>query len=379
MDVGASSLEGIRVKASQVKIVLSSSAVLLPFLLASCASTLKYEKTEALKTNNEFEQIVKIEKPPEGEAATQLPVSAPPVPDPVKVKKETTKKIVKKSTVKQSASAKNMSKQPTKETVVAPAAAAVLKREPELEDSEGFAAGSRRPLQDPFRVGEVITHNVSYFKVSAGELKLKVEPFSQVNGKKAYTFATEIKTVNPFSSFYSVDDRVETLVDFDQLIPRVFALHVKESGQLRESRSFFDFEKGKATFWEKKVTKKDGEEEKKQEWDLDPFSQNVFSAVFYMRIFKWEVGKEYAFRVSDDEQNMVFKGTAIRKERLSTDAGDFDAVVIKPEVMLKGKFKPVGDNYIWLSDDDRKYVLRIEAKIKIGTLVSEVVKIEPGR
>ena len=75
---------------------------------------------------------------------------------------------------------------------------------------------------------------------------------------------------------------------------------------------------------------------------------------------------------------MLFKGKAIRKERISTDVGEFDAVVIKPEVELQGKYKPIGDNFIWLSDDDRKYILRIESKIRIGSLVSEIVELNPG-
>jgi hypothetical protein len=256
--------------------------------------------------------------------------------------------------------------------------AVVERREPDLENTDGFGT-TRRPLVDPFRVGEEVIHDVHFYKMSAGELALKVEPFVEVNGRKSYTFATEVRSSRMFSTFYSVDDRAVTLMDYDLLIPRVFTLHVKESGQLREAKSFFDFDQLKGTYWEKKVTQKSGVEEKKMQWDILNYSQNVFSAAFYMRIFKWDVGKEYAFRVSDDGENLVFKGKALRKEKLSTDAGEFQAVVIKPEILLKGVFKPVGDIYIWLSDDDRKYVLRIESSIRIGTLVSEAIKINPGK
>lgn len=354
--MGAPPMEGFRVSINLKNILASLTATLL---LASCSSIMKYEKSEQLKNINEFDKTVKIEQSPE-EGAVPAVEAAPAVTPKTVAKKPVKKAPVVKAKVKSKA--------------VVPAAPLV--RQPDLEDTEGFAVGSRRPLVDPFRVGEVVTHSVSYFKLHAGELKLKVEKFAQVNGRKAYTFATEIKSASLFSSIYTAEDRVETLVDFDLLVPRVFALHVKESGQLKEARSFFDLDKNHATYWEKKVTKKDGEEEKKQEWEILPFSQNVFSAAFYMRIFKWDVGKEYAFRVADDEQNLVFKGTAIRKEVLDTDLGPMKAIVIKPQVMLKGAFKPMGDIFIWLSDDEHKYILRIESKIKIGTLVSEVTKIE---
>jgi hypothetical protein len=97
-----------------------------------------------------------------------------------------------------------------------------------------------------------------------------------------------------------------------------------------------------------------------------------------MRVFQWDVGKEISFRVSDDKQNLVFKGKCLRREKLKTDLGEFSALVIKPEFTLQGKFKPVGENLIWISDDDRKFILRIESSIKIGTLVSEIVSLEPG-
>jgi hypothetical protein len=97
-----------------------------------------------------------------------------------------------------------------------------------------------------------------------------------------------------------------------------------------------------------------------------------------MRIFQWKVGKEHAFRIADDGENIIFRGKAVRAEKIKTEAGEFNALVIKPEIEVKGLFKPMGDIFFWLSDDDRKYLLRVESKIKIGTLVTEAVEINPG-
>lgn len=352
----ASALEGLRMK---LRFILSS------LILVSCTSSyLKYDKIEQLNRNDEFEKQVKINTI---DSETKAP-SQPTEP--------TEKPAAKPATEKKTKAQKKAKKKKTTKT--AGEEKSVATRQPDIEDSEGFGT-HRRPAVDPFRVGEEVVHNVHYFKVSAGELALKVEPFVEVNGRKAYSFATEIRSSRVFSTFYSIDDRVVTLVDYDQMVPRAFTMHVKESGQLRQARSFFDFEKMKATYWEKKVTQKSGEEEKKLEWDILEYSQNVFSIVFYMRAFKWEIGKTYSFRVAHDGENLVFKGTALRKEKLDTDIGELPAIVVKPEIMVKGIFKPVGDIYIWLSDDERKYVLRIESSIKIGTIVSEVIRINPGQ
>jgi hypothetical protein len=176
-----------------------------------------------------------------------------------------------------------------------------------------------------------------------------------------------------------VKDTATTYVDYMDLVPHVFKLSVKETGQIKDAKGLFDQKNNKATYWEKKFTKKNGHEEEKKEWDIPSFSQNVYSAAYYMRLFKWELGKEYSFRVANAGENIVFKGKAIRKEKLETEIGDFDAIVVKPEFSIQGVFRPVGDIYFWLSDDDRKYILRIESSIKIGTIVSEIIKLTPGK
>ncbi|MGZ3772643.1 MAG: DUF3108 domain-containing protein [Pseudobdellovibrionaceae bacterium] len=402
-------------------------------LLGACSSsTLKYDNSAELQKNKEFEQAVKIgtsndstkasqsktEQVPSSQVEAPAQVTSSTVSAKNKAKKKGRGKIEKKKSSEtdvnnQSTTKSDQSKQTEKIEKTEPPQAiqnaqksnqenpeqtkgtgaasdkevnttnkpvadlsVTTRRQPEIEDEVGFKG--RRPLQDPFRVGEEVVHDVSYFKVSAGELRFKVEPFSTVNNRKSYQFAMEIRTSPLFSNFYSVEDRVEIFVDYEDLMPRVFQLHVKESKQLREAKMLFDPNDSTATFWEKKVTKDNGEEEKKQHWEILPFSQNVYSIVFYMRNFKWETGKEYAFHVANDNENLVFSGKAIRREVLETKLGPMKAIVIQPNIVLKGKFKPIGDNYIWLSDDDRKYVLRIESKIKIGTLVSEVVSINPG-
>lgn len=379
--MGAQTLEEMGIKLRTLIILILSCA----FWIACSAKFLKYEKSEELKENKEFSQQVQIVEEPSPE---ELGPATPPAGPGPEAKTESAKsseaaktsavdaKTGKEKSAKGKATSKDKKskKGSTEAAAVAPES---TRRQPEIESDIGFEG--RRPIKDPFRVGEQVIHSVNYFKMQAGTLNLETRSFAMVNGRKNYQFRTSIKTSSFFASFYTVDDYVDVLMDFEKLIPSVFTLHVKESAQLKEAQMLFDHDKGTATYWEKKVTDKSGEENKKLHWDIMPYAQNVFSAAFYMRVFQWEVGKENAFHVADDEKNLIFRAKAIRKEKISTEAGEFNAIVIRPEIELKGKFNPVGDNYIWLSDDEHKYILRIESKIKIGTLVSEVVKIKPGK
>lgn len=340
---------------------------ILPAILLGCSSGfLKYKSDKDIFKNTEFEKKVLIKEPveeaqkPGTKPEVLVPLSIPSVHVvPAKVPAKTKKQ--KKSVVSTS---KASSIEPTQ-------------RLPDLEDTEGFST-ARRPLVDPFKVGEKVVHTVSFFGTPAGFITFSVAPFLEVNGRKSYNFKIEIKSSSLFSNFYSVQDKVETYVDYVDLVPHVFKLDIKESGQLKQAQSFFDNTNLKANYWENKYTEKNGHEEKKQSWDIEPYSQNAFSSLFYMRLFKWNVGKEYAFRVADDEKNIVFKGKALEKVKLQTEAGTFNAVKMKAEIVSRGALTQTGDLIVWISDDDHHYILRIEAKIKIGTLVSEITELNPG-
>jgi len=346
--------------------ILGLSLVVISIWMPGCASKfLHYEKAEELKKNDELESQVKI--------------VVPDAANPAAEKKEVVAESVNGSDLKKPGKKlkRRISHKPAKAGAVQEAKDPNIHEPADVEPGEGFIG--RQPIKNPFRVGEKIVHTVSYFKVSAGSLTMEVLPFAQVNGKKSYQLRTEIKTSSLFSSFYSVDDVVDVMMDAETFVPSVFSLHVKESKQLREAQMLFDWSKDQATYWEKKVTDKDGEENKKLQWNILPYSQNVFSVAFYLRVFPWALGKEIKVRVADAEKNMIFRATAIRKEKLSTPVGDFDTLVLQPKIELQGKYEPTGDNYIWISDDDRHYILRIESKIKIGTLVSEITELVPGQ
>lgn len=357
------------------------------FFALSCSSLLKYKKNNDEFKIEEFEKKVRIieldelgkkidegadkvadkvgtEVPPESQLTTSneaLPALSP----------STEAKIVKKSfpakKIKKSKKEKQIPLEPLKP----------LMRQPEIEDSEGFA-NLRRPLADPFRVGEKVTHAVSYLGASAGTLTLHVKPFAIVNERKNYNFFIDIKSSSLFSKIFAVDDQVQTYVDYENLVPGAFLLEIRDSGQVKSARSFFDFENLKANYWEHRYTEKHGHEEKKLNWTILPYSQNPFSAIFYMRVFTWKVGKECVFRVADDEKNVIFKARAVEKTKLSTEVGEFNAIKLKAEIFSRGNLSKAKDFYLWISDDDRKYVLRIEVKLPIGSLVSEVTEISSG-
>jgi hypothetical protein len=340
-------------------------------MAGGCASKiLKAENSDKLLKNEEYEQAVSIKDIPVEEAKTEESGTYVrlPGPEPVPGAFPTPPPSVAKS-----------SKKKTKEEkkAAAEAAAAPAGRQPPLEDSTGF--NGRRPIVDPFHVGEKVTLDMSYFNVSAGEMTLEMRGFSSVNGHPSYRFVGTAKSTSVFAMFYAVDDWFETYVDFDTLIPYSYSLHVKETKQLRETRTLFDWSRKVAKYWDNKIDEEQKVEKKEYEWEIPAYAQNVFSAVFYLRTFKLEPGKKYKYRVSHEKENFVVTAEVLRREHISTPAGEFDTLVLIPHIELNGIFRPVGDIYFWMTDDDRKLLVRLESKIKIGKVLAVAKKIELGR
>ena len=368
-----------RLRPNSHSLVSRGTALVVALCLTGCASkVLKEDNAAEILKNDEFDKAIQVKElspdagpglyvrlpGPEPVKAATAPGAAPvvdviipgaPGGKPAKSKKDKKKKEpVEVAAVVSAVVAADPAPQPTP-------------RQPSIEDSEGF--NGRRPINDPYRVGEKVVLDISYFNVTAGDMILETRPFVEVNGRKAYQFVGRAISTSVFAMFYAVDDWFETLVDYETLVPYSYALHVKETKQLRETRSIFDWDKMKVRYWDKKIDQEKKVEEKRQEWDLPAYSQNVFSAAFYLRNFKLTPGKKIAFRVAHENENLVVTGEVIRRERISTPAGDFDTVIVKPTIALNGAFKPVGDIYFWLTDDDRKLIVKIESKIKIGKIV----------
>lgn len=341
--------------------ILRLLLIFLSFLfLTSCAGKiLQVDKAEEALKTDEFDAKIDVKE-----------VEAPPVEVVKEIKEE--KKDEKKAKTK-----KKKDKAVSKTQAPAAKEAPKGPRQPTIEDSEGF--DGRRPIVDPFRVGEKVTFDVSYFNVTAGELNMEVKPFVTVNGKRAYHFEASGKTTPFFSKVYAVDDRVTTYLDYEEMRPLSLQISIKESNQLGETRTFYDWKNLKASYWQKKIVKGKGERNKKLDWDILAYSQNVVSVAWYLRTFKLEPGKKHAIRIADEGKNIVFTGEVLRREKLKTPVGELNTVVMSPRITADGVFKPIGEVLIWFTDDDRKLLVRLESKIKIGTVVAKLRSFEKGK
>lgn len=76
--------------------------------------------------------------------------------------------------------------------------------------------------------------------------------------------------------------------------------------------------------------------------------------------------------MSHENENLLITCEVLRREVLDTKLGKTPAIVIKPSAEKDGEKKNIGDNYFWLTDDENKIMIRMESKIKLGTIVGSL-------
>lgn len=229
---------------------------------------------------------------------------------------------------------------------------------------------NRWTMKPFFRSGERYLFDITYFGATAGQLELSILPQKIVAGRPSYHFKGRAWTSSIFSLFYRLNDVAESYMDAEGLFSHKFSLKLDESKQQREILELYDQKAHKVYYWSKLDHVKKGKRLDQFEFEIEPYAQDGVSSFFYVRTLPLEIGKTYTFPLVNNGKMREVRVTAIRKEKLPTKIGEIDAIVVKPEVLLDGVLKSYGDSFLWISDDERRLLLKIDAKIKVGSVIA---------
>lgn len=231
----------------------------------------------------------------------------------------------------------------------------------------------------PFNPGDRALYDVTYFGTIAGTFELKVLPYKYISNREVFHLYAFAQTASIFSLFYRLSDVAESFMDRESLVSHKFSLKLNESWQLRDMVELYDQAKNKMYYWQYLDHVKKGKSQNKFDADIKEYTQDVMSAVFYLRTLQLDIGKTYIFPVVSNGKPWEVEAEVVRKETLVTKAGDFPSIVIKPRTKFEGVLQNTGDMFIWLSDDEHRSILKIDGKVKIGSVIVYLREIEYGK
>jgi hypothetical protein len=211
-----------------------------------------------------------------------------------------------------------------------------------------------------FGVGEKLVFSVQYGIVKAGEAILEIRNIAMMDGGPAYFIVSDARTNDVFSMFYRVRDRFVSLMDTTDLVSLRYEKHLREGKFKNDRYVVFDQQQHKAHYTDKVVS-------------IAPRTQDVLSALYYVRSLPLKVGQSIALANHTDGKNYPLVVKVMAEERITVDAGTFDCLVVEPFLRYPGIFTQKGRVRVWVTNDRYKIPVLVRSKVVIGD-VSAVLK-----
>lgn len=221
----------------------------------------------------------------------------------------------------------------------------------------------------PFEVGEKIDLDLTWMAIPAGRITLEVRDGQTFDNRPTFHLWGHLLSSKVADAIYHVDNTIEAYIDKEGFIPYKFLLHMVETAQKKETRVSFDHNQNKAYYWAQRLSKKWGDEKQDRVDSYRPRSRDMFSAVYFARTLNFQLNKKQIFPVYENNQNIDVEMLPVANELVTTKAGVFQCWKILCTVKINNVLRPTGDVYLWLSDDSKKYVVKFDAKLKIGSLL----------
>jgi hypothetical protein len=223
------------------------------------------------------------------------------------------------------------------------------------------ATAAAQQTKVPWTSGENLEYTVRLSGLAAGSGEMQVPGFDSIRGHTAWRLHFHIK--GSVLGLYHVDDSYDSWMDVESLHSLRFEQRLYEGG--KHTNRNYDIFPGRGIFHQ------EGKEEKASV--AEPLDDASF--FFFVRTLQLKPGAEYRFdRYFDPKANpVVIK--VLRRDTIDVPAGRFAAIVVQPSFNTSGLFSQNGHAELWLSDDDRRILLRMDTHFAGITLGLQLKKI----
>ncbi|MDI6745112.1 MAG: DUF3108 domain-containing protein [Thermodesulfovibrionales bacterium] len=211
-----------------------------------------------------------------------------------------------------------------------------------------------------FNIPEKFEYELTWTGVKAGTATLEITRTG--NGVKIISTA---QSANWVSIFYTVDDRVETILAKKSSLmfvgePVNYRLRIREGRHRRDKEVIFNSGN--------KVTYIDHINNEKHSFDVPSLVFDPLSSFYYLRTLKLVVGEPVYVTIFDSKKVWNVEVQVLRKEKVTLPTGTVDTILIKPLMKSEGIFYKKGDIYIWLTDDEKRIPVKLQTKVAIGSI-----------
>jgi hypothetical protein len=218
-----------------------------------------------------------------------------------------------------------------------------------------------------FLAGEEVVYQIQYkwnlLRLNAGEAVFKIRDTSDM-----YHVTLHGQTYGAVEWFYNVNDRFESYIDKESLLPEMFIRDVEEGKYRKYNKAIFDQDRGRIISYEGR-TKADL---KREDFDITHCMHDMLSILYHMRNLNLDgieageaipvevfLEKKYPLKVRVVEKNV---------EKRIKGHGKFNTHIISPEVIAGHVFEETDQMKVYVSTDDNALPLLIETPVSVGRI-----------
>lgn len=223
----------------------------------------------------------------------------------------------------------------------------------------------------PFAQGEKLSYELFWTFIRAGSATLETLPGAEAEGKPALHFRAQAKSTPFIDRFYRVRDEIQSWVDPKVTRALLYQKDQSEGDYVRNYAIRFNPQGTMAYRYSKGALKNFV---LTQPGTFDPLSM-----LFLFRTKPLAVGYEFAAPVTDGDKAVVGKARVVRRETITTPAGEFDTFLVEPEVKeIGGVFRksPDAKLQIWITADERRIPVRVKSKVVVGSFSMDLTGYE---
>jgi hypothetical protein len=172
-----------------------------------------------------------------------------------------------------------------------------------------------------------------------------------------------------------LDDAVDTYVTTDKFLSVKYTVIQRESKQNIDDIQLLDHEALKVYWLYHSKRLSDGKKKNKKEEKFIPYySIDPFSTLFLYQGLPLKNGDLYEIPVVNKGKVLIMRAKVLARETIETEMGSKKAIKLQATTQYTGDKIKSGDMIFWFSDDEKRSLLKAQAKISLGTVTADIVK-----
>ncbi len=211
--------------------------------------------------------------------------------------------------------------------------------------------------------GETLNYTAYFNFIPAGSATLSVLSADTLNSIPVSHVFYQVKTKGMADRIFKVRDKINIWLNSNSFETYKVKKSIREGKFKKTSAAEFNYQDSIAVC--------DGDT-----LALSSKIRTPYSLLYYFRSLSLDLGQIIDIFTMDEKKFSDFRVLVEGKENVSTANGDYSCFILKPFREGKALLKNQGDMIVWLSDDEHRYPVQIQVKMKYGSMLLKLQSVE---